>query len=111
MQVQVLCDPLIKPPDFSDTDTTGFDLMASCDVTIGANAVGTVNLGFSVMPTRGASIRVITKGKHDQRGWQLAGSSLGVDVTGEALVVIKNETDGQLIIAQGTKIGAMIVES
>ena len=101
LQIQTLAASIKEGPKRLTAGCPGYSPEAACFVALPSNKVTYVNLGYSATPPVVTSLKLLRRGGVDEETWNLAECCLGNDITGEALVAIKNRGTKHFVLDEG----------
>ena len=110
LQVQVLADPGDAAPVSMNDDVTGFELKSTVEVRLEKGQMAYANLGMAFCPPRGSEILLCPAKDMQGKTWKIDGSRVASDITGEAMVPLRNIGLLRIVIPRGTVLARMLIE-
>lgn len=111
LQVQILADAGETTPVTMNDDATGFELKSVVEVRLGKGDVAYANLGMAFCPPRGSEILLCPAEKMQGKTWKVDGSRVASDITGEAMIPLRNIGLLTIVIPKGTVLARMLIEN
>ena len=110
LQAEVLADTDDKANIIGRSDATGFELKSTVDVYLKPGQMMYANLGMALCPPLGAELFLWSAKDMENKMWKLAGSRLASDITGEAMIPLRNVGILDVLVPKGTILARMLIE-
>ena len=110
LQVQILAESAEVVPMETRPDVAGFEMKSTCEVTMLPGQVAYANLGMAFCPPIGSELLLLPIRHMEGKPWKVDGSRVASDITGEAMIALRNIGLSTVILPKGTVLARMLIE-